>query len=237
MNSKNNSRVNKTWSQSEIKFLEKNYLILSSQKIAEALNRNPNGIETKAFSLNLYSRTLKKIQTLPTLTETEKAYIAGFFDGEGCATVDLAWKKKQPRYANFKLCFSNVHKGVLKWIAAKIYWGKWKQREVQLYGSRTKSYPNFLKFYRLEIHDRFRVEQLLKTMLPYLHVKKTIVQKILEFYQLHPVMTTLSLSDWKKILEIKNLIKTNRAPHVHSCQRLARFIKELEAKESSQVNI
>ncbi|GAI73020.1 unnamed protein product, partial [marine sediment metagenome] len=95
-------------------------------------------------------------------------------------------------------------------------------------------YRKFHWHYHLSLSGRLRVEPFLRAILPYLRIKQALALKVLEFWKGHS-RGFYTIEDWKRILEIKELVNSQKLPHIRSRQHLARFIKELEAKESKNL--
>ena len=55
------------------------------------------------------------------LLDTEKAYIAGLFDGEGCVTLTKSRNHHQPR-----ILISNSDIRVIEWLQTKLPFGRYK---------------------------------------------------------------------------------------------------------------
>lgn len=110
-----------------------------------------------------------------TLTPTEAAYIAGFFDGEGsvgiskCSNHGARGKRVNSSYV-LHVKISNSDKRVLEWIAAKT--GGWIL--AHKVPSIARPHWKFVKKGRLAM-------QLLKSMLPFLIVKLEQAERAIEF--------------------------------------------------------
>lgn len=225
--------TNRIWTQDEIQFLETHYLKWPLRKIALHLNRGYRGTEVKACRLKLYQKAVKNIPSLTNLTETEKAYLAGFIDADGSIRMNITNINTIPHRATPIIEITNSRKDILDWITSKVNWsGKWETRNPC-----KKTENRYLKphpHYHLSITGHLRVEPLLKAIYPYLRVKKSNAQKVLEFFKQrenrygHP----FSIQDWKLVLEVKELVNSRKAPHIRSRKRLAKFIKELEKKNN-----
>jgi len=103
------------------------------------------------------------------LSEVEKAYIAGFFDGEGHISISKK-KPKPPRWKNpsYKLVaiITNTDKSVLNFIKSKFEIGK-------IYGPYRSSgfKPNGKPLYQLHFTGK-NCKKFLKAIFPYLCVKR-----------------------------------------------------------------
>jgi len=89
------------------------------------------------------------------MTKAEKAYIAGFFDGEGCVSMTNA----HPR-----LIFSQRDPTVLKWIQEKLGYGN--------LGVNHRQGLDDGDCWKLSIHRTALVHQFCCDIGPYCHVKR-----------------------------------------------------------------
>lgn len=109
------------------------------------------------------------------LTEVEKAYIAGFFDGEGTITLRKARRKTDPsRYSISPfLIVGNTHEGVINWLRETTGIGI-------VYGG-TKPFKDYwARTWRWQvISNQARV--LLVDLLPYLIIKKEEAEIVINF--------------------------------------------------------
>lgn len=94
------------------------------------------------------------------LTETEKAYLAGLFDGEG----HIGYYKNTTGYGNFNLMvtITNTDHRVMKWLKDKLTIGKISPKQ------KTHNKPAWTWQIR-NSHDAF---EFLQIILPYLVIKK-----------------------------------------------------------------
>ncbi|GAH70913.1 unnamed protein product [marine sediment metagenome] len=214
------------WTADDVKFLREHYLQLPLYEIAKIINKSYRGIQAKAQRLRLYQETTENMKPLQNLTEMEKAYIAGFFDGEGYFGVRTIYKNDRPVHAKSTINIGNTNKEIIYWLASKINFGKWKTKTPYIYHPKSQKASTA---YTLSICGCFRVEPFLKAILPYLRIKKDLVIKLLELYEIHPRQTSYTLPIWKKILEIKILINSKKGTSIESRNRIAEFVKELEA--------
>lgn len=108
-----------------------------------------------------------------TLSELDKAYIAGFFDGEGCVGYYNASKtmKHRPAYFHASVSVSNVDPRVIKWIADTTGVGKCRIMRFKDNKRRTA--------YQWEIGKKADVIVFLSAIKPYLKVKDAQVNVIL----------------------------------------------------------
>jgi len=103
------------------------------------------------------------------MTELEKAYVAGFIDGEGC--VSFATRKvKQVTYITPTVQIANTNRSVLQWIA-ELY-------DVNVYDRIEDPRPTRKKVYRVVVCGEI-ARQMLKDVYPYLKVKREQAKIIL----------------------------------------------------------
>jgi len=93
------------------------------------------------------------------MKETEKAYIAGFIDGEGCITV-----YKSESCIDSKLLIGNTNKEVIEKIRSIVGFGR-------IYQKKPYQHPLYHKLlYSLEYSSR-QAKEVLEEVLPYLIAK------------------------------------------------------------------
>jgi len=221
------------WTENDVKFLREHYLQLPLYEIASRMSRSYRAIQAKAQRLWLYQETIENMKPLQNFTEMEKAYIAGFLDGEAFFGIRITYKNDRPVHATPMINISNTNKKIIDWLANKINFGKWTKKKPYIYPKNRYSKP-WNAAYVLHISGRFRMEPFLKTFLPYFRVKREIAKKLLELYQIHPYRGPYTIQIWKKILEIRELINYPSPKNVYYREHLARFIKELEFKNLQQ---
>lgn len=106
------------------------------------------------------------------MNETEKAYIAGFFDGEG--TISLLWgskKRVQGRryYPAWQIVFTNSDRAVLSYIQSATGFGN------IMLGSRNRvksTHWGNLPYFDLRVTKLPDVLEMVKLMIPYAQTKK-----------------------------------------------------------------
>lgn len=217
------------WSQQEINFLKSHYLKFNTQNIAKALNRSYSSVKAKIEKLKLYSQAIRANKLTTKLSETERAYIAGFIDGEGTIGISLVYRNGLPIHGTPVVSISNTNKRVLEWIASKVNRAKWIKKSVHVY-KQPEYNPRHRDFYALNLCSRLRLEPFLKAILPYLQIKRKLAQTVLEFYEARIFQRPYSIQDWKRILKIRELTNSSRFPQIKRRKFLAHFIKELEKK-------
>jgi hypothetical protein len=138
-------------------------LVLLKHHIAELEHGNPEPSRNNAMSL---------------LSEADKAYIAGFVDGEGAFTVNRRFHRNKNQQCQVWVGYSayleigNTDKGVIDWLHDAM-------------GITSNVYPQKQKgnrriMYRLRISGKQSMI-ITNLILPFLRVKKGIAEKFLEF--------------------------------------------------------
>ena len=190
------------WTEREATFLEENYGKLPLRAIALVLNRSHCAIKHKSSKLKLkpsFSRP-----RIETLSEVEKAYLAGFIDGEGCITLKLysrKWKNER-QYVTAKITVTNAHRDVIAFVG---YVFNRKITEEKRYNWKTA--------WRVQIDRLEDVREIIKYLLPYLKVKRKQAELLLEFcnyrlaklYQFHKA----TFDDYEKTL-IREVQRTSQ---------------------------
>jgi hypothetical protein len=78
------------WTEEELEILQKYYRSLGAKKLSEMLNRPFWGVCKKASRLNLNVAPRENpddVKKVESLSEIERAYLAGIFDGEGTISI------------------------------------------------------------------------------------------------------------------------------------------------------
>ena len=120
-----------------------------------------------------------KLETL-TLSETDKAYIAGFIDGEGSISIKRRNPKSEhPEAWQLIIQISSLDKNVLKYISEKT--GQGKIQKIKL--SKYKGRENQRDIYKISINSR-KAANLLKEIYPYLKIKHKQAKIAIEFQKL-----------------------------------------------------
>lgn len=226
-------QLQRRWSQTEIKYLKENYGKTPREEIVRKLNRSLGSIKNK---IHLEKLRLRQGHTL-NLTETEKAYIAGFIDGEGSIPFCIHYKKQIPHRAMPMIEIGNTNREIMNWLATKINGSaKWIIPPKVNRSSMPKDYVSRISAtYHLSITGRFRIESLLKGILPYLQIKQQLAKIALQFYRQREdrFLKKFSLRDWHLVLKNREITNSRHPRDIRSRQRLAQFIKELERKEQN----
>ena len=133
------------------------------------------------------------------LTEAEKGYIGGFFDGEGSVSFCTVNDRIYPR-----VCFYNSNKAVIDWIA-RIFEEVAVKRTVD---KRRDSRHN-LDNYAVYIKKTKDVKYILECMLPYLKIKRIQALQTIDFLTWKLERMNMTRTEEEKQVEInhKNLIQ------------------------------
>ena len=116
-----------------------------------------------------------------TLTGTQKAYIAGFVDGEGCISITRENKHNgNGHQAVFRVC--DTHIGVLNYLCAITGLGYVKPWVGSSTERRAVRFKNCKPQWRWQFSSN-GMRELLPEILPYLVVKREVAQVALELLQ------------------------------------------------------
>lgn len=112
------------------------------------------------------------------LSETDKAYIAGLVDGEGCIRIERCKKKESIHPYNFRLlvAVTNTNLNVLLWLKEITGVGNIHNHT----RSDEKANPKWKQGYVYHISS-IRARDLLTAILPFLKIKKEIAEIGLQF--------------------------------------------------------
>ena len=165
-------KVNK-WSKEEIeelKLVYKKYPLKFSQELL--VRHKTGGCNSKAYTLGLTKGIRNSGVSLKHLSETDRAYIAAFMDGEGSICLDIVKRKVNPR-----LSFANTHLGVIQWLQKKCTVGN-----INIV-VREKINPKWHTLYQFQISGVNNVYDVLKAMMPYLIIKKDRAKAAMDFLE------------------------------------------------------
>jgi len=116
------------------------------------------------------------------MQETDKAYIAGFLDADGCIVVDRQKRTnkhhRQSYYYVPRICIANRHGGVLKYIN-----NCWNNTGSLTKRNLNKSNPNWSDAWQLRFSSR-ATYKFLEKILPYLKMKGRQAELVLEMGRL-----------------------------------------------------
>jgi len=171
----------KKWTREEIDLLKTNYPTLAPSELYKLFpQRSPGAIDTRASLLGL-----KKAPNfwgfdqaiISKLTEAQKAYLAGFFDGEGCIHIGtyppgVYSASTISPFHQLSIMLGNTNKLILEHICSLLSAGNIQRVEGK--NSRTRPY------YQWRIHGRKALE-FLELIKPYLILKKKEAALAIEF--------------------------------------------------------
>lgn len=149
----------------EEEMVRANWKHLPRVEIANLLGKSLSAVTGYAYRHGLSRRS--PALTYETLTDLEKAYIAGIVDGEGHIEIGLNVETRKPhtRYA-ISVVVTNTDYGLLDWL----------QRRLPGSYIREKHYAapkaHWKPAWSLRLHRRGSVKSLLQELLPYLIVKR-----------------------------------------------------------------
>jgi len=144
---------------------------MTYEEIAKELKRTREAIRIRAMRLNIarkYELNSRPRFSLSNLSVAEKAYIAGFLDGEGSFGIQ---KSGYPF-----VIVANSDKSVINWISEKVGYGtKWYVNDARgnrkpMYSFRIQTYADIIEF--------------IEAIIPYLKVKKQQAQLLKEYCEL-----------------------------------------------------
>jgi len=160
------------WTDKEMEILKNWYQQpIKLEKLEELLpNRNNFDCRSKAYKLGIAGKKnhyyIYKINF--NLTDTDKAYMAGIFDGEGYLTIA---NKKAVNNFYWRLGIGMTNEEVLKFFQDKVG-GKIYKEKTEI-GNK--------QIYRYQLSNQNRIYFFLKELLPYLIVKKEKVEEFIKY--------------------------------------------------------
>ncbi len=173
--------THRTWTDSETKLMIEQYPILGRSGIAKLLPHRPRkSIEMKAFRLGLKQTPDIRgdgfsLEVISNLTVNDKAYVAGFFDGEG--TIGIIARKPHQKsktlncYHQLHVSCTNTNEEVIKYLHELFGGSIFKAWDTR--GKRRACY-------RWGLTSR-KAKEFLQAILPYLIVKKQEATIAIEF--------------------------------------------------------
>jgi hypothetical protein len=177
---------------------------LSDTEIAEKLNMTRVGIREWRNKLKLPPNRFKKTTTIKEISEKDRIYIAGFFDGEG--TAYISFSKKDVLCA--KLQISNTNKDVILWMADAIGF----KNKIRI-NKKDKSRKNHKDDYRISIGNLNDVKYFIEQIENYCIVKKEVlylVKKFCESRLSKPAHMHYSDDEFQMYEKVKKLNKRGR---------------------------
>jgi hypothetical protein len=109
---------------------------------------------------------------LSATSSTDLAYVAGFFEGEGCVNIG-----RQGAGFRAQICFANTNRPVLDWIAATVG-GRVYEHHSEV---RERGIPHVRPFFLLFL-NRSEARPLFRQIRPHLIVKADLVDNVLAFW-------------------------------------------------------
>lgn len=167
----------KWWTKEEIEILKKYYPSRPRDKVKEKLKpRSWASIKGEAKHLGIHREyrgfQIRKVDdVLNNLSDIDKAYLAGFIDGEGCICFLKQTRKNRERYTPC-ITIVNTNKEIIEWINGKIPY----------FNLHVSTRPkNHKDMYIIETRKQMPIKYILQMMIPYLKVKKEQAELMLEY--------------------------------------------------------
>ena len=108
----------------------------------------------------------------------DRAYIAGFFDGEGCCTPQFGKRaRSESRYVGIRVQITNTDRGILEWFCEVLGCGVIQSKKSQG------------ETYAPVAHWRVSGEEavaFLECLIPHLRLKRSTAEAVLEFRKKWP---------------------------------------------------
>jgi hypothetical protein len=116
------------------------------------------------------------------LTETEKAYIAGLLDGEGCVGISkkISPSKKHPFNFGLRVIITNSNYQIICWLKEKTGIGCAYEYDKKPYK------PNWNPIHRWQVVCE-QARNFLNEIYPYIRIKKEIIDLVLDFPQFQKI--------------------------------------------------
>lgn len=112
---------------------------------------------------------------ITTLTEVERAYIAGLVDGEGSIFVAAVGPKRN-RTVYPVVTVAMTHRGVIDWLSERVAAGTVKLHNQ----TNLRRYPQLKPQFRVQVFGK-RAKLLCEALLPYLRVKREQARLVTTF--------------------------------------------------------
>ena len=163
------------WTKDEEKQLKELYPTTNSTEISKIFNRSPQAIIMKARLLGLKAINHRHRRTFLVNPfkniEIEKiSYFAGIIDGEGCIS-EYIHKKGKYNFKERRIIVCNTSKQLIDWLYSN-FGGQITFKR--------KTKERYKEIWRWEIFNNNKVYHVLKLILPFLIVKKTLAEKIIK---------------------------------------------------------
>jgi len=186
------------WSEEELSILEEQYPRLSldgkhgpvtKQSLIESLpnKRSWKSIKWKASLLGL-KRDFRLVYSSINIPDIDKAYIAGYLDGEGCITV-LRHKRKSGNINYFPyISIANKDLDSLKWVVEVTGLGKVRRLTPAKVSERSEKWRQrpwmWSDCYTYGINNLASCYRFLTDISPFMKVKKEHAELLLEFMEI-----------------------------------------------------
>jgi hypothetical protein len=191
------------WTPQEDEILHQHYATSSNAEI-EAMfpGRNLHGIKIRACRLGLRKELVFHEMGMPFtgsvighLSDTDKAYLAGIIDGEGCITIHRRTPKakENPTYALF-VEIANTSPALKKWLDERF-------PDRTYYRHITSAKPHHKQGYGWVLSGNRQVMIFLREIAPYLVIKREQAELVAQGYVHLPEEERYAL--YKKLQELK----------------------------------
>lgn len=123
---------------------------------------------------------------MPDISKTERAYLAGLWDGEGSITLCKSIRKEKKNYKsrlNASIVFTNTNLEIIEWVEKRLAMigATFHRYTVSVKNNPEKWKSRSKDCYRLTARNRESVERTLKMLIPFLIAKKEQAQIVLAF--------------------------------------------------------
>ena len=142
---------------------------IPTAEIARRFSTSPQNIRGGIRRRGTFIRQPRRA-TIPSLSEVDRAYIAGVFDGEGCICITT---RNQRRYHSLRITVTNTHQGLIRFLHERL------GGCVSPHSAREKCRPTWTW-----VAPDQRSENILVLLQPFLLVKKHQCELALEFRRL-----------------------------------------------------
>lgn len=192
------------WTLEQIRFLKENYKNMTDKELALKLGRSPFAVQAERSKLGLLKKSLGDI-TKPSremsLSEVDKAYLAGLIDGDGSIILSLY---HYPRGA------IGIHSQISCAISVRSANKEFAEEVMcMLGGRRIKEVDE--NYYEVIISRQADILQLVEALLPYLRLKRKQAEIMIEFCK-------------ERLRDLKH---RRNAPYTPKCFELVQRIKTL----------
>jgi hypothetical protein len=171
--------MRKSWTPREMVILKKIYKDNPVKYTAKTLNRTRNSVHYMAISLGLKRNitcNYPDINPFINISNTSLAYIAGILDGEGCITTFVNPKKNNK--FNILIRITNTNMDMLKWV-----WDILKHGSVYLLKKSPLAFKSNKKAYQWSMNGTYLSLHLLKTLFPYVIIKKKKILSVIKYME------------------------------------------------------